>query len=330
MERTVRLSEITPVREPGPRETIGREPFTRSELEDRKISHPSTRHAKYGGWIIIRMALLLTISVVVFIWTKHAEWMFFALAFLLMIVSRRWSPLLEYKNFFEWNRPDIFVGWNYSKLINDAFMPTSRFVGGLCRSLRPSWGCVFAVPLPESGQESYEQAMKGERGVFMPCVEIYSEDWKSSITWILSQTRAAIFVMDDIRGEGIQWEVSEAIRVLGSHRVLFVMGSVEQAVDEIDGSEESVVVVDGKELDIPEWTMTLTPPVQGHPYSETEAKILDWCSRNLPVDFRTVARTLQWYRFYDQEPRYMYAFVNGYLTLFATGCVVAAVRWFQS
>lgn len=330
MARTVRLGEITPIREPEPGETTGRKPFTESELQDRNISHPSMRHARYGGWVIIRIALLLTVSVVIFIWTNNAEWMFFALAFLVMIFSRRWSPLLEYRNFYEWSRPDIFVGWNYSKLENDAFMPTSRFVAGLCRSLRPSWGCVFAIPLPESGRKSFEQAMKGERGVYMPCFEIYSKDWKSSITWILSQTRAAMFVMDDVRGEGIQWEVSEAIRVLGSHRVLFVMESNEQAADEMDGSEESVVMVDGEELEIPEWTRTLTPPVQGHPYSETEAKILGWCSCNLPVDFRTVARTLRWHRFYDQEPRYMYAFVNGYLTLFATGCVIAAVRWLQS
>lgn len=351
MKRRFRLAEIAPIKELGPQDRPSPLPFSERELSDKNISHSSTMVAKSARSRSRIAVVMLIMALSFFFSTKNIEWILLSLGLFLLFLCIRWTPLLEYREFHEWNRPDIFIGWNYSKAVDNQLLPISRFVAALYGSLKPSWGCVFAIPPlrqalddPEesisnissatsrsfSFDDSTIKELKRSRGVFLPALTIDERNWQESITWILHRVRAAIIVVDDSEGEGLRWEIKEAIRLLGKQRVLLVKGSTEQEPGKFCGDETSEIVVDGGSLEVPRWMHNLNPTIQGHPFSENEAKILGWCSENLPVSFLEVARRYRWCKFYDHEVIYSKALAIACLVSLATGATVTLQRWIAS
>lgn len=274
-------------------ERVGRAPFEVEELLARRLDHPS-RHQVKDIWARAPKFLLpAVICLVAFFYWNMVGFLFLCIAALIWYLSPLLSALLEWANFYKWNRPDMFIGWNYSAIVNDATLPAPPVGALLMERMKPAWGAVLVVPPAASSNVARIQDASGNRGVFLPCLQLTSGDWKDAVSWALKQVRVAVFEVTEEGKASLSWEVDEATKLLGPERVLFVRPE----------GERFIVSSEGRPLPFPGELIDLAPPSSESPNDEAIAKILGWCAAHLPVRRRDLVLTKLWFTAYGLEAR---------------------------
>lgn len=201
----------------------GRGAFTTKELQAHGLEHPSDRQIRD---VLSRAPGYLWPSVLflaAFLIWDMAGFMFLAVAWTVRYLSPVYSAWLEHRNFHRWNRPDVFIGWNYSAIKDDMTLPGPPMGVGLIECMKPAWGGVLVIPPADpTSVPAILQQISGNRGVFLPCLVVNAPAWQPAVTWLLTQTRAAVFEIAEEDKKSLVWEIGEAIRILGPERVLLV------------------------------------------------------------------------------------------------------------
>jgi hypothetical protein len=272
-------------------ERVGRLPFGVDELLERRLDHPSRLQVKDILGRAPKFLLPAAICLAAFLYYDVVGFLFLCIAAVIWYLSPLLSALLEWANFYKWNRPDMFIGWNYSAIVNDATLPAPPVGALLMECMKPAWGAVLVVPPAASSDFARIQNASGNRGVFLPCLQLTSGDWKDAVSWALKQVRVAVFEIAEEGKASLSWEVDEATKLLGPERVLFV-----RRVE-----ERFVVSSGGQRLPLPQELSDLTPPISEAPNDEAVAKILGWCATHLPVKRRDLVLTNFWFTVYGLE-----------------------------
>jgi hypothetical protein len=272
-------------------ERVGRPPFRAAELLAHRLDHPSRRQIKDILGRAPKYLLPASAFLAAFLYWNMLGFFFLFLAALVRYLSPLFSALLEGVNFYKWNRPDVFIGWNYSAIVNDVTLPAPLAGALLVECMKPAWGAVMVAPLAASSQFAKIQDEMGNRGVFLPCLQVTSGDWKQPVSWVLSQVRVAVFEVAEEGKASLAWEVREATRLLGPDRVLFVRRN----------GDRFLVTCRGRPLPLPPELCDLTPPLSEAPHEEAIAFILGWCATHLPVRSWDLILTNLWFTFYGLE-----------------------------
>lgn len=272
-------------------ESVGRLPFGVDELLAHRLDHPSRLQVKDVLRRAPKFLFPAAIFLAAFFYCNMVGFLFLCIAATLRYMSPLVSALLEWANFYKWNRPDMFIGWNYSVIVNDATLPAPPVGALLMESMKPVWGAVLVVPPAASSDFARIQNASGNRGVFLPCLQLTSGDWKEAVSWAMKQVRVAVFEIAEEGKASLSWEVDEATNLLGPERVLFVRRE----------DERFVVSCEGRPLPLPRELSDLKPPISEAPNEEAIAKILGWCAAHLPVRRRDLVLTNLWFTVYDLE-----------------------------
>lgn len=272
-------------------ERVGRAPFGVEELLARRLDHPSRRQVRDIWGRAPKLLLPALIFLAGFFYWNMVGFLFLCIAAVVLYLSLLLSALLEWANFYKWNRPDMFIGWNYSAIANDAALPAPPVGARLMECMKPAWGAVLVVPPAASSNFARIQDASGNRGVFLPGLQLTSGDWKEPVSWALKQVRVAVFEVAEEGKASLSWEVDEATKLLGSERVLCVRRE----------AERYVVTSEGRPLPFPQELSDLTPPLSEAPNEEAIAKILGWCAIHLPVGRRDLVMTNLWFIAYGLE-----------------------------
>ena len=271
----------------------GRGPFIAAELQEHNLEHPSDIQEddiwSQAPAYLWPTGILLAIY---FVWRTDGL-LVIAAARLFWYLSLYCPAMLEQRNFYRWNRPDVFIGWSYSAIENDKTLPISPLGGRLIERMKPVWGAVVVIPMADIRMmENVLQQIMGNRGVFLPCLLVRGADWKPSVRWIIEQVRAAVFEISEEGKASLQWEIDEAIAVLGSDHVLVVRNA---------SAGYTVSTAAGQQLERPVAIDRLPYEVEVGSHEEALMTIVGWCAENLYTPRREVNRTWRWYKLYDRE-----------------------------
>lgn len=272
-------------------ERVGRAPFGVKELLSHGLDHPSRRQLNDIWGRAPKFLLPAAICLAAFCYWNAVGFLFLCFAAVIRYVSPLFSAILEWTNFYKWNRPDMFIGWNYCAMVEDETLPSPPVGALLMECMKPAWGAVLVVPTAASSNFARIQDASGNRGVFLPCLQVTSGDWKEAVSWVLKQVRVAVFEVAEEGKASLSWEVDEATKMLGPERVLFVRRE----------AERFVVSSEGRPLPFPQEFSNLTPPISEAPNDEAIAKILGWCATHLPVRRRDLVLTNLWFTAYGLE-----------------------------
>lgn len=272
-------------------EHFGRGPFGAKELLSQGLDHPSRRQLNDICGRGPKFLLPAAVFLVAFFYWNMVGFLFLGLAAVIRYLSPLLSAILERTNFYKWNRPDMFIGWNYNAIVDDATLPSPPVGALLIECMKPAWGAVLVVPTAASSNFARIQDASGNRGVFLPCLQLTSGDWKDAVSWVLKQARVAVFEVAEEGKASLSWEVDEATKLLGPERVLFVRRE----------AERFIVSSEGRPLPFPQELSDLTPPISEEPNEEAIAKILGWCATHLPVRRRDLVLTNLWATAYGLE-----------------------------
>lgn len=271
----------------------GRGPLTADELWGHDLEHPSDVQEEdiwsQAPAYIWPTAVVLAVYLV---WRSDGL-LVIAAARLIWYLSLYCPAMLEQHNFYRFSRPDLFIGWNYSAIENDKTLPVSPLGGRLIERMKPVWGGVVVIPLANiQFLENFLQQVTGNRGVFMPCLLVRSPQWQPAVRWIIEQVRAAVFEISEEGKASLQWEINQAIAVLGQDHVLLVR----------EGSGGyTVTTASGQQLERPTAIDRLPYEVEVGSHEEALMTIVGWCAENLYTPRREINRTWRWYKLYDRE-----------------------------
>lgn len=300
----------------------GRGPFQRVELVAHGLRHPSDLQVRdvlsqAPGYLWPSVLFLA-----IFLEWDIDGFLILAIAWTVRYLSPLCSALMEHRNFYRWNRPDVFIGWNYSAIEDDTTLPAPPLGGRLIECMKPVWGAVLVIP-PANPRSlaAFMQQATGNRGVFLPCLLVEGTSWKPAVTWVLGQVRIAVFEISEEGKPSLDWEMDEAIRLLGPDCVLLVKRGPEGcAVSTAAGLHLArPAAIDDTDFDIPKGSD-----------AEAISTILGWCAEHLYVPPRVFNSTWRWYRMYGLE-----AVAIGFARLFvqvsmATGITLILVAAWQA
>lgn len=300
----------------------GRAPFKADELLDLGLDHPSRRQVRDILSQAPRFLWPSAFSLAIFLAWNISGFLFLAIAWTVRYLSVLSSALLEYVNFYRWNRPDVFIGWNYGAIEDDIVLPVPPLGKILVENLKPFLGAVLVIPAANtSSLPAIVQDLAGNRGVFLPCLQVADAKWKPAVAWILGQVRAAVFEISVAGKPSLDWEVAEAIRLLGPERVLLVTR---------EPSGCTVASAARQTLVRPIGINNLHPHIPAGTDMEAVAMILEWCADHLYVRPKDALNTRIWFWIYNLEPaviRFAKLFVTAFI---ATGITLIALSVWQA
>ncbi len=288
-------------------------PISDEELEAQGLTHPSIKQLH---WIkaSIRSLAIIPSGLTIFAYCTGftAAYVLGSLLFLnaLQYIGTVYIERVNWNR----NRPDLFLGWSFDAKADDGLLPIAPLLYELLACLRPAFGAVM-LPSPPDTALGKQQEAQGNRLVYLPAVTVRDpERWKSAVSWLLTRVRAAVFDLTGKPGANVQWEIDEAVRILGADAVLLVKW---------DEAGKVSAWIDGRRLPMPKELDELEPV---HPSERLDAiaQILAWCASHLPLCAEEYVAAQRWNRIWHLETVWSYWWIRlfGVAMLFSAGWLV--------